>query len=62
MGSAMVLAMTRILCLVPSERRFDASVVTSAADIAGARHEVLPPRRTAPGGRLIRATSRAAPP
>jgi hypothetical protein len=58
----MVLAMTSPLGLITPEHRFDASVVTCAADIAGARHEVLPPRRIAAAGRLIRATPRAAPP
>jgi hypothetical protein len=61
-GSAMVRAMTRTPRLVASDRRFDDSVVTCAADIAGARHEVLPPRCAAAGGRRSRATLRAAPP
>lgn len=44
------------------ERLSDASVVTAAVDIAGARHEVLPPRRDAMGGLIVTLTSRAAPP
>ncbi|MCP1427867.1 MULTISPECIES: hypothetical protein [Microbacterium] len=36
--------MTISTVLPRSERLRDASVVTTAVDIAGARHEVLPPR------------------
>lgn len=57
----MVRAMDPITRLVASERRLDGFVVACAADIAGARHEVLPPRRGAASGWLIAATSRAAP-
>lgn len=45
-----------------SERLADASVVTAAADIAGARHEVLPPRRVFVRGSFLRAARRADPP
>tara|TARA_R110002020_G_scaffold304329_3_gene520070 strand:+ start:1395 stop:1571 length:177 start_codon:yes stop_codon:yes gene_type:complete len=58
----MVLAMTMLPHLIPAKRPADASVVTSAVGIAGARHEVLPPRQVIGGGLLFRATSRAAPP
>ncbi|MGK3954244.1 hypothetical protein ACLKM7_18140 [Microbacterium sp. I2] len=54
--------MTSMPRLAASEGPSDASVVTWAADIAGTRHEVLPPRRAAARGRFIPATSRAAPP
>lgn len=58
----MVLAMTMPARLIRSERPADASIVTSVLDIAGARHEVLPPRRIVGGGLLIRFLLRAAPP
>ncbi|WP_162564311.1 MULTISPECIES: hypothetical protein [Microbacterium] len=45
-----------------TERLVDASVVTAVADIAGARHEVLPPRRNDADGLLMQPTRRAAPP
>lgn len=49
--------------LTRTERLSDASVVTSAVDIAGARHEILPPRQQfTDGGLLIRSVSRAASP
>lgn len=44
------------------ERPADASVVTDVVDIAGARHEVLPPRRNVASGLLAQPTTRAAPP
>lgn len=40
-----------------SERLVDASVVTSVVDIAGVRHEVLPPRRTDVGALRVQAPS-----
>lgn len=43
----------------PSRRLPDASVVTAVVDMAGARHEVLPPRSTFAGA--LHAV-RAAPP
>ncbi|WP_298944010.1 hypothetical protein [uncultured Microbacterium sp.] len=54
--------MTILPSFVRTTRPADASVVTSAVGIAGARHEVLPPRRVIGGGLLCRAISRAAPP
>ncbi|WP_224786002.1 hypothetical protein [Microbacterium caowuchunii] len=46
-----------------SERLVDASVVVRVLDIAGARHEVLPPRMQVSGGVLLfRSSSRASPP
>jgi hypothetical protein len=45
-----------------TERLADASVVTAVVDIAGARHEVLPPRRTAADGLYVQPTRRVAPP
>ncbi|MEI3846942.1 MULTISPECIES: hypothetical protein [unclassified Microbacterium] len=44
------------------ERPTDASVVTAVADIAGARHEVLPPRRSGADGLRVQSTRRVAPP
>ncbi|MGU3646245.1 hypothetical protein ACLBXX_14855 [Microbacterium sp. C23T] len=44
------------------ERPADASVVTAVADIAGARHEVLPPRRSDADGLSVQPTRRVAPP
>ncbi len=35
------------------ERLTDASVVTAVVDIAGARHEVLPPRRSGASGLFV---------
>jgi hypothetical protein len=58
----MVRAMTILVDLSPSGRLTDASVVTSVVDIAGARHEVLPPRRISGGDLLFRAPYRAASP
>ncbi|WP_163617974.1 MULTISPECIES: hypothetical protein [unclassified Microbacterium] len=45
-----------------TERLTDASVVTAVVDIAGARHEVLPPRRTDADGLFVQPTRRVAPP
>ncbi|MDW4574002.1 hypothetical protein R8Z57_14570 [Microbacterium sp. M3] len=45
-----------------TERLVDASVVTAVVDIAGARHEVLPPRRHVAGGLSVQPTLRVAPP
>lgn len=58
----MVMGMTVMAPRHRIERLSDASVVTAAVDIAGARHEVLPPRRDAMGGLIVTLTSRAAPP
>jgi hypothetical protein len=45
------------------ERPADATVVTRAMDIAGARHEVLPPRMAGVGAVvLLRSPFRAPPP
>jgi len=44
------------------ERLADASVVTVVVDIAGARHEVLPPRRTLAGELSPQPTLHAEPP
>lgn len=57
----MVRAMTTGVDPIRSELLADASVVTSVVDIAGARHEVLPPRFTG-GDLLFRSPSRAASP
>ncbi|WP_194398756.1 hypothetical protein [Microbacterium atlanticum] len=45
-----------------SERLVDASVVTAVVEIAGARHEVLPPRRTGADALLLQPTRGVAPP
>jgi hypothetical protein len=58
----MVMAMTTIPRPRRLERLADASVVTAVVDIAGARHEVLPPRRSVTGGLLMQPTRRGAPP
>lgn len=58
----MVMAMTTMARPHRSERLPDASVVTAVADIAGARHEVLPPRRTGADGLSSQSTIRVAPP
>jgi len=58
----MVMAMTTIASRHHTERLTDASVVTAAVDIAGARHEVLPPRRTDADGLFVQSTRRVAPP
>ncbi|WP_442576212.1 hypothetical protein ACSBPH_03440 [Microbacterium sp. F51-2R] len=44
------------------ERLADASVVTAVVEIAGARHEVLPPRRSVASGLFAQPTPRVAPP
>jgi hypothetical protein len=58
----MVRAMITFADRTHSERLVDASVLTSVVDIAGARHEVLPPRRSSGGGLLFRSAFRAASP
>ncbi len=58
----MVMAMITVAHTRSTERLVDASVVTAVADIAGARHEVLPPRRNDADGLLMQPTRRAAPP
>jgi hypothetical protein len=45
-----------------TERPSDASVVTAVVDIAGARHEVLPPRRVFTPGLVPQPPRRAEPP
>ena len=55
----MVKAMTSRPQPTMASRPADALLVTCAADIAGARHEVLPPRMIADGGITA---ARAAPP
>ncbi|MFB7894302.1 hypothetical protein ACFC1I_19020 [Microbacterium sp. NPDC056044] len=45
-----------------AERLTDASVVTAVVDIAGARHEVLPPRRSHADGLSVQSNRRVAPP
>jgi hypothetical protein len=58
----MVMAMSTTARTFTTERLVDASVVTAVADIAGARHEVLPPRRRVVSGLIMQPTRRAAPP
>lgn len=58
----MVMAMTTMTGRHCAERLTDASVVTTVVDIAGARHEVLPPRRSDADGLFVQPTRRAAPP
>lgn len=58
----MVRAMTTIAHQHRTARLVDASVVTAVVDIAGARHEVLPPRRTGADGLFEQPTRRVAPP
>jgi hypothetical protein len=58
----MVMAMTTMARRHRTERLTDASVVTAVVDIAGARHEVLPPRRTDANGLFVQPTRRVAPP
>lgn len=58
----MVRPMTTMADRNRRERPADASVVTAVVDFAGARHEVLPPRRNAASGLLLQTTIRAAPP
>ncbi|MDR7185056.1 hypothetical protein J2X85_002090 [Microbacterium trichothecenolyticum] len=45
-----------------TERLTDASVWTAVVDIAGARHEVLPPRRSDADGLSVQPIRRVAPP
>lgn len=58
----MVMAMTTTPPTHYATRLADASVVTAVVDIAGARHEVLPPRRNDAEGLLLQFFRRAAPP
>lgn len=59
----MVMAMISLTNPHGMERLSDASVVTAAVDIAGARHEVLPPRRSGADGLVAKQpTRRLAPP
>ncbi len=58
----MVMAMTAMARPHRSERLVDASVVTAVVEIAGARHEVLPPRRTGADALLLQPTRGVAPP
>ena len=58
----MVMAMTTMARPHRMERLTDASVVTSVVEIAGARHEVLPPRRSTAGGLFPKPIRRVAPP
>lgn len=58
----MVRAMTTVVDRTHSERLVDASVLASVVDFAGARHEVLPPRRSSGGDLLFRSALRAASP
>lgn len=58
----MVRAMITMAGLHRTKRLTDASVVTAVVDFAGARHEVLPPRRTAADGLFVQPTRRVAPP
>ncbi|WP_345542895.1 hypothetical protein [Microbacterium jejuense] len=54
--------MTAITCRYRTERFIDASVVTAVVDIAGSRHEVLPPRQSVAAGISTPLTWDAAPP
>jgi|GEM_PF-2835502 len=58
----MVMAMITAARRHRTERLRDASVVTAVVDIAGARHEVLPPRRRVASGLFMPFAGRAAPP
>ncbi len=58
----MVMTMTTNTCRHRTERLIDASVVTAVADVAGARHEVLPPRQSVAGGLSTPLAWGAAPP
>ena len=58
----MVMAMITMAHPNRTERLADASVVTVVVDIAGSRHEVLPPRRSFAGGLFAPSTLRAEPP
>lgn len=58
----MVMAMITMARPQRPERLADASVVTAVVDIAGARHEVLPPRRGDAEGLFPQPTRRVAPP
>ncbi|KJL44473.1 hypothetical protein RS82_00867 [Microbacterium trichothecenolyticum] len=56
------MAMTPMTRPHRTERLADASVVTAVVDIAGARHEVLPPRRSDADALHMQSTRRVAPP
>ena len=58
----MVMARITIVHEHRTERPTDASVVTAVVDNAGARHEVLPPRRAGADGLFVQPTRRVAPP
>jgi hypothetical protein len=58
----MVMAMTTMARSHCTERLADASVVTAVVDIAGARHEVLPPRQSDAGGLFVQSIRRDTPP
>lgn len=58
----MVRAMITMASRRRKERLSDASVVTAVADIAGARHEVLPPRKALAAGLIPQPLRRAEPP
>ena len=58
----MVMAMITMTRPHRTERLADGSVVTAVVDIAGARHEVLPPRRTFAGALFPQPALRAEPP
>jgi len=58
----MVMAMTPMARPHRTERLTDASVWTAVVDIAGARHEVLPPRRSDADGLSVQPLRRVAPP
>lgn len=58
----MVRAMIMMTSQHRAERLVDASVVTAVVDFAGARHEVLPPRRNDADGQFVQPTRRVAPP
>lgn len=45
-----------------AQRLIDAGVVRAVLDIAGARHEVLPPRMTGAGAVSLLLSTRRAPP
>lgn len=58
----MVMAMTTTAARPCAQRLVDASAVTAVVDMAGAPHEVLPPRRFAASGLSAQSTPRVAPP
>jgi hypothetical protein len=58
----MVRAMITTASRHRTERLTDASVLTAVVDIAGSRHEVLPPRRSKADGLFVKPNRRVAPP